>query len=330
MSNDNLSMLDEFFEDYVPEKKAEPNKAAETAPETIPADQPPTQRSLDENDEAKAWAKKAKEKREAAFQTILDMSESIFKSNGTTKLLDYLIVQSNFPDYTVRNCLLIAAQRPGATMLKSFDGWRDYSTRIAIKRNSVGITVIEPGDEYTKRDGTIGRYYNTRTLFDVSQILGYDKEVPKNTVDFNNKLVALFQVTNAFRIKIYSHTDESKAVYYSKPEVRMYINKTIDRKVIFYQLLVELAHSIFADRDDYSRPKYGFMCQAVGFIVCRMIGEEDLANNISDCFDIPTEYSELKKNDIITILESIKRAAHTITTEYKKQLKKLQKSDTNE
>lgn len=324
MANNNLSMLDEFFEDYVPEKKeSEPAKEA-----TVPSK--PTRNEIERTDEASAWAKKAKEKREAAFAMIVEMSESVFKRKSKTKLIDYLIAQSNFPDYTVRNCLLIAAQRPGATMLKSYDGWKDLSDRIIIRKNSVGITVIEPGDEYTRRDGSVGRYYNTRTLFDISQIQGYDNEIEKESVSFDDKLVALFHVTSAFRIKIFSHTDESKAVIYSRSEVRMYINKQIDTAIIFYQLLVELAHSIFSERDDYSRAKYGFMCQAVGFIVCRMIGEEDLANNIADSFDVPTEYAELKKNDVISILESIKRASHTITSEYGKQLKKLKKRDSNE
>ena len=95
MPENNLSMLEEFFEDYVPE-----NKTSETsvgaAPETVL--QQPTKLTLDEEDEAKAWAKKAKEKREAAFAMIQETAESIFKSTGKMKLIDYLIVQSNFPD----------------------------------------------------------------------------------------------------------------------------------------------------------------------------------------------------------------------------------------
>ena len=250
MPDNNLSMLEEFFEDYVPE-----NKTSETSvgapPETVL--QQPTKLTLDEEDEAKAWAKKAKEKREAAFAMIQETAESIFKSTGKMKLIDYLIVQSNFPDYTVRNCLLVSAQRPGATMLRSFDGWRDLGDRIIIKKKSVGITVIEPGEEYVRRDGTVGRYYNTRTLFDISQIQGYDPEPITEEIDINGKLTTLFHVTNSFRIKIFSHTDESRAVLYSPQDIRMYINKSAERQIILYQLLIELAHSIFADRDDYSR-----------------------------------------------------------------------------
>lgn len=321
-------MLDEFFEDYVPEGTSSPApaKAAEAPPQPAKL----TKSKLDEDDEAKAWAKKAKERRIAAFAMITEMSEGIFRSNGKTKLIDYLIVQSNFPDYTVRNCLLIAGQRAGATVLRSYDGWKDLGDNILIKKNSIGITVIEPGEEYVRQDGSVGRYYNTRTLFDISQIQGYDQEPIKDPTKFDDKLVALFHTTIAFRIKIFSHTDDSKAVMYSSNEVRMYINKSIDTQIIFYQLLVELAHSIFADRDDYSRAKYGFMCQAAGFIVCRMAGEEDLANNIADSFDVPAEYGGLKKKDVIAILESIKRTSHTIIGEYRKQLKKLQKSGTHE
>lgn len=318
----NLEQLDFLFEDYVPPEK---QKAEENAVQTEKPDEP--KKSPEETDEAKAWAAHAKKEREKAFSRIKEMSELIFTSKGNLKLIDYLVIQSNFNDYTVRNCLLIADQRPSATLLKSFDAWKATDDNIFIKKGSVGITVIEPGKEFVRRDGTAGRYYNTRTLFDVEQVQGYDKDERKSDIGFDTKLSALFHVVIALRIKIYSHNDPTRAVLYSPSEYRMYINKAADSKIVYYQLLIELAHSVLSSKDDYSRARYGFICQMVGFMLCRMTDESDLANNIADSFDVPQEYSQLKKNDVIPILESVKRTANTIMLEYRKQLKKLNQRD---
>lgn len=58
------------------------------------------------------------------------------------------------------NALLILAQMPEATQLKDFDGWKDAGA--SIKRQQKGISILEPGEEYTREDGTIGTSYNVK------------------------------------------------------------------------------------------------------------------------------------------------------------------------
>ena len=203
-------ILDEFFEDYVPKEAKEEKEVVSLQKPDEPPELP--KQSEEDNEEQKAWAKKAKEKREEAFRMIKETSEILFKEKNHTKLADYLMVQSHFPDYTVSNCLLIAAQRPEATVLKSFDGWKNYEEQAHIKKGSSGITILEPGEEFNRRDGSVGRYYNTRTLFDISQIQGIDYEYPVDNSELRDKLAVLFRVTKSMRINIFSHTDETRAI----------------------------------------------------------------------------------------------------------------------
>ena len=63
--------------------------------------------------------------------------------------------------------LLILAQKPDATQLKDFDGWKDAGA--SIKRQQKGISILEPGEEYEREDGSIGTSYNVKRVFDISQ-----------------------------------------------------------------------------------------------------------------------------------------------------------------
>ena len=38
-----------------------------------------------------------------------------------------------------------------------------------MKKNQKGIVILEPGDEYTREDGSIGVSYNPKKVFDITQ-----------------------------------------------------------------------------------------------------------------------------------------------------------------
>lgn len=47
---------------------------------------------------------------------------------------------------------------PEATRLADFKTWKDND--LYIKKGESGITILEPGDEYTREDGSVGVSYN--------------------------------------------------------------------------------------------------------------------------------------------------------------------------
>ena len=58
------------------------------------------------------------------------------------------------------------------------------------KKGSKGIEILEPGNEYQRRDGSIGINYNPKTVFDVSSISNNERFVEKPKVYSPNEIVS--------------------------------------------------------------------------------------------------------------------------------------------
>ena len=111
------------------------------------------------------WVKKKQEERKSAFDLIEKTATEIVNDSG--KFKTYLDVQSRMNKYSVGNALLITAQMPNATQLKEFSDWKEAGA--FIKKNESSIIVLEPGESYTRNNGTQAIYYNPKKMFDVSQ-----------------------------------------------------------------------------------------------------------------------------------------------------------------
>lgn len=82
-------------------------------------------------------AEKLKEVTARLEQGIAEMFDS-------SRYTDYLRVMSKFPQYSLRNTLLIAMQAPDATHVMGFDAWKDPAIGRYVKANEKGIRIIAP------------------------------------------------------------------------------------------------------------------------------------------------------------------------------------------
>lgn len=96
---------------------------------------------------------------------------------------DYLQMQSRFPHYSTRNCLLILAQRPDATQVAGYTVWRSLGRQV--KAGEHGIRIITP-HTYKKQESLsdpsvtpndadsdkLQLYFRPTSVFDVSQTSG--------------------------------------------------------------------------------------------------------------------------------------------------------------
>ncbi|MGM9659440.1 MAG: hypothetical protein ACI3WQ_02460, partial [Faecousia sp.] len=134
-----------------------------------------------------AWAEKKQAERQAVYD-LADTTAEAVSADGS-KFQAYLDVQTRFSRYSATNVLLILAQKPDATQLKDFDGWKDAGA--SIKRQQKGISILEPGEEYEREDGSIGTSYNVKRVFDISQTTARAKAQPSVSMDDRLLLKAL-------------------------------------------------------------------------------------------------------------------------------------------
>ena len=80
------------------------------------------------------------------------------------KFSAYLRIQARFDRYTVTNAILLLHQFPDAQKLKTFEGWKREGA--SVKRGEKSISILEPYS-YTKADGSMGKGFRIKKLFDI-------------------------------------------------------------------------------------------------------------------------------------------------------------------
>ena len=111
------------------------------------------------------WASRKQQDREAAYAMVDDTLKKM-GTNGKA-FQTYLDVQSKFERYSVSNALLVAAQKPEATDLGDANFWRGRGGYI--RKGESGILLMEPGNSYTRKDGSKGVNIHIKRVFDISQ-----------------------------------------------------------------------------------------------------------------------------------------------------------------
>ena len=215
-----------------------------------------------------AWAEKKQAERQAVYE-MADAAAAEVCADGE-KFRAYLDTQTRFDRYSVTNALLILAQMPEATQLKDFDGWKDAGA--SIKRQQKGISILEPGEEYTREDGTIGTSYNVKKVFDISQTTMRAKAQPTVSVDDRLLLKALIH-RPPVPIQMVDELPGNMGALYDHDQQVIFVRRGMDAPNIFRSVSMELAHAEIASaREDYTRDSAAFSAYCASYMLCRKNG----------------------------------------------------------
>lgn len=269
---------------------------------------------------------------------ILDQLE-----NGLTDLFEsvrykeYLSCMSKFHNYSLNNTLLIAMQRPDATLVAGFNAWKDKHGR-TVKKGEKGIRILAPykyavklaskdedaEPEYVERTG-----FKPTFVFDVSQTEG--KELPsigvsELTGDVNeyNKLFRALKIVCPVPIDFEDIEDGSKG-YFSDSENRISIKKGMSQvqtiKTLVHETAHAMLHSSTAEDKDHptDRRTKEVEAESIAFTVCKKYGldTEDYSFGYIAGWSSGKDAKELKAS-----LERIKDTADKMITSIDKSIEK--------
>ena len=214
-------------------------------------------------------AEKMKEITDRLEQGIQDLFES-------DRFKEYLQVMSKFHNYSFNNTLLIAMQKPDATLIAGYNSWRNLFGR-QVSRGAKGIKVIAPSPYKVKKEvdkidpktqkpvtDKNGKPVKEETevtvpafkvvsVFDVSQTEG--KELPTIGVDELTgdveQYADFFKATEqASPAPVGFEKIESGAKgYYSQTDKRIAINEGMSELQNLKTLIHEIAHAKLHDID---------------------------------------------------------------------------------
>lgn len=224
----------------------------------------PDEQSFDKD----AWAERKQAERQAVYDPA-DATAADVCADGA-KFQAYLDTQARFDRYSVTNVLLIMAQMPTATQIKDFDGWK--AAGASIKRQQKGFSILEPGNEYRREDGTIGTSYKVKKVFDISQTTARVKIQPAVSTDERTLLKALIYHPPVPIQTVDELLGDAGALYDHEQQV-IFVRRGMGAEDIFRSVSMELAHAEIAATDgSYIRDDNAFSAYCVSYLLCKKYG----------------------------------------------------------
>ena len=270
----------------------------------------------------------------------------------------YLNVMSRFHNYSFSNSVLIAMQKPDATLLAGYSGWQKKFQR-HVNAGEQGIKIFAPapvkvqvekektdpdtglpeldenGDPVTETVEIRTPKFKVVTVFDVSQTdgkplptLGIDELT--GSVDHYNQFFEALIRTATVPIGIEAMEDGSNG-YYHLEEKRIAIREGMSEAQTVKTAIHELAHSRLHDFDRSKPPAEGeerpdrftreVQAESIAYVVCQHFGIDtiDYSFGYVATWSASRELPELKAS-----LQTIRDAASSIITEVEQNLTAIQ------
>ena len=263
-----------------------------------------------------AWVEKKRQERNSVYEMIDKTAEEVV--TDINKYKQYLDVQSKFDKYSVGNALLITAQNPSATRLRDFDGWKEAG--LYVSKGAVGTLILEPGDSYTKEDGSVAQMYNPKRVFDISQT-NNKQSIKTNHYDDKLMLKALLHECN-MNIQVVDDLDGGKVASWNKEDSTLYVKRDPDTKAVFRAITTEMARSDF----EGSSEVVDFKSNSVAYLVA---GKYGLDNSKIELGNIPSSLQSLEVKDVRNELSSIRSGMEDIDSRISQYLESVTKTQRN-
>ena len=280
---------------------------------------------------ARGGAEAAAKRDEELRRTMERLEEGVRGVFESARYRRYLAVMSRFHSYSANNCLLIAMQRPDATLVAGYRAWQDKFGR-QVRKGERGMRILSPvvvmvkgeGDDVGEAlDGSAGdgprrrlAGFRLATVFDVSQTEG--RELPALGVDELTGGVARYEAA----MRVVSEVSRYPVSFEDIPSgakgffSRSVIQKGMSQAQTLKTAIHELAHSVMHDSGSEGegpalpgRATREVQAESVAFIVSSWLGLDtgDYSFGYVAGWSEGKDLSELRAS-----LDEIRGAAHGI------------------
>lgn len=304
---------------------------------------------------------KTKEDRqkEALDDVSKQIEEGIRKAFSNDHYLDYLKVVSRFHTYSFNNTVLIAAQKPDATMCAGFNAWKFKYGR-HVKKGEKGIRIITPvkvketiqeektdpntGQPVFGEDGQLAispkvvwrQRFRASTVFDLGQTEG--DPLPEKLQTGFRQLISTQEGFDAFMAGLedishlpvrFAEMPEGRDGYYDAAGREIVLNESMDQGDTLKAAVREVSQRFLHDRDqagnksaDKTQETRDLEAASAAYIICDHFGLDT-----SD-FSFPSLDSWSSEQDLKALRDSgntIRGTASQVIRSVEYQLQDLQK-----
>lgn len=177
------------------------------------------------------------------------------------------------------------------------------------------MLLLEPGDEYTRKDGSTGVNFNAKRVFDLSQT-DY-KAVPVPSVKLDTRLLLRALLADRPCAVVYGENlPDGIYAQYKPDEKTVVVRKELPPELMFRCLAQEFAHARLNTTED-SRNANAFAAYCTTYILCKRYGQE---TDIFNFAAIPKSISEMNPKDLKKELGRIRTTANDLTLSMEKTI----------
>jgi hypothetical protein len=262
------------------------------------------------------WAAKKQQERAEAFEMLDKATEEAVANPETFR--DYLLIQSRFGKYSVSNALLISYQNNEATYLADFETWKEKG--VFVQKGERGITLLEPGNEFTREDGTTGFSINVKKVFDISQT-NSERSYSRRTPDERRVLKALIS-SSPCDIRMTNELDGNVCARYVPKDDAIYIRQGLDGEDIFRSLSQEIVIANFA-KNGVAREDCVFTAYCATYVLCERNGFD---TGDFDFEKVPEMFKDAEPKSIRGQLDKIRDSANELSQDMNRIMEEQQKA----
>ena len=258
------------------------------------------------------WAAQKQEQRKAAYELIDTTCGQMMMDGGAFQ--QYLDVQGHFDRYSVNNAILVSAQMPEATQLKDYGSWKQ--SRAYVDRDAQKITILEPGKEYEREDGSKAVGYNAKVVYDISQTSAKDRQQPQEAKTMRELVSAMIDASPVSFVPV---DDLELPAFYDSAQQTIFIKTGLNEEQLFVSMAKEVSAAVFDFKHKESRDASEFKSFCVAYMVSSRYGVDTKGFNFDK---LPKEFEGMETQEFKGQLGSMRDVLGEIQSDMYKSLEK--------
>ncbi len=258
------------------------------------------------------WAAQKQEQRKEAYE-LIDNTCSEMMANGDS-FRQYLDVQGHFDRYSVNNAILVSAQMPEATQLKDYGSWKQ--SRVYVDKDAQKVTILEPGKEYQRDDGSKAVGYNAKIVYDVSQTSAKDRQQPQEQKTMRELVSAMIDASPVSFVPV---DDLELPAFYDSSQQTIFIKTGLSEEQLFVSMAKEVSAAVFDCKHKESRDDSDFKSFCVAYMVSSRYGVDTKGFNFDK---LPKEFEGMETQEFKGQLGSMRDVLGEIQSDMYKSLEK--------
>ena len=258
------------------------------------------------------WAAQKQERRKAAYELIDTTCEKMMADGGAFQ--QYLDVQGHFDRYSVNNAILVSAQMPEATQLKDYGSWKQ--SRAYVDKDAQKVTILEPGKEYEREDGSKAVGYNAKVVYDISQTSAKDRQQPQEAKTMRELVSAMIDASPVSFVPV---DDLELPAFYDSAQQTIFIKTGLNEEQLFVSMAKEVSAAVFDCKHKESRDDSDFKSFCVAYMVSSRYGVDTKGFSFDK---LPKEFEGMETQEFKGELGSMRDVLGEIQSDMYKSLEK--------